>query len=76
MDRNDNLGVTTTVVQDALHGMLLGEWSVEDTALKSCSVAPCKQADASSERKSLLVKLPDGTKFKLTIEQHLGEALK
>lgn len=76
MYRNDNLGVTTTVVQDALHGMLLGEWSVEDTALEFCSVMPFKQADALSDGKSLLIQLPDGTEFKLTVEQYLGEALK
>ena len=39
-DSYEETGIDENVVQDALFGMLCGDWSVEDTALNPAGSAP------------------------------------
>ena len=56
-------------VQDALMGLLYGDLSVEDTALEGCRVRSFKDAAILTYNKGLVISLPDGSEFQLTIVQ-------
>ena len=43
-DSYEETGIDENVVQDALFGMLCGDWAVEDTALESCRVSTIRDA--------------------------------
>lgn len=63
----DSLGINELVIEDALIGMLEGDWSLEDTALENCRVRSFQQAGLLTRDKGVLITLPDGSKFQLTI---------
>lgn len=70
MHRNqvEPLGITDGIVRDALFGMITGEWRKKDTALESVErVQTFEQAGVASHDKGLVVTLPDGTEFQLTV---------
>ena len=49
-DSYEETGIDENVVQDALFGMLCGDWSVEDTALESCRVSIFRDAGVMRPR--------------------------
>ena len=49
--------------------MLCGDWSVEDTALESCRVSTFRDAGVMSNDAGLVLRLPDGSEFQITILQ-------
>ena len=61
--------VTDEVVEDALMGILMGDWSVEDTALEGCSVRTFANAGVMTYNQGLVLRLPDGSEFQVTIVQ-------
>ena len=63
----DSLGINETVVEDALIGMLEGDWALEDTALENCRVRSFQQTGLLTRDKGVLITLPDGSEFQLTI---------
>ena len=60
---------TDSVVEDALLGILLGDLSVEDTALEGCDVRSFADAGVMTYDKGLVLRLPDGSEFQVTIIQ-------
>ena len=68
-DSYEETGIDENVVQDALFGMLCGDWSVEDTALESCRVSTFRDAGVMSNDAGLVLRLPDGSEFQITILQ-------
>lgn len=70
MFNNDtNLGINDYTVQEALWGILISGWSREDTALESIRVKTYAQAGVLSGNKGLVITLPDGSEFQVTIIQ-------
>lgn len=55
--------VTNQVVEDALYGILTGEWGIEDTALDGASIRTFAQANILTYDKGLTIRLPDCTEF-------------
>ena len=68
-DSYEETGIDEGVVQDALFGMLCGDWAVEDTALESCRVSTFRDAGVMCNDAGLVLRLPDGSEFQLTIIQ-------
>ena len=60
-DSYEETGIDESVVQDALFGMLCGDWAVEDTALESCRVSTFRDAGVMSNDAGLVLRLPDGS---------------
>ena len=61
--------VTDEVVEDALMGILMGDWSVEDTALDGCSVRTFADAGIMTCNQGLVLRLPNGSEFQVIIIQ-------
>ena len=68
-DEEDAPEIDESIVQDALMGMLYGDWNVEDTALEGCTVRSYEDAGVMTYNKGLVISLPDGSEFQLTIVQ-------
>ena len=49
--------------------MLCGDWSVEDTALESCRVSTFRDAGVMCNDAGLVLRMPDGSEFQITILQ-------
>ena len=62
-------GITEEVVEDALWGMLLGEWDVENSLLSGCRVQTFANAGVMTYNKGVVITMPDGSEFQLTIVQ-------
>lgn len=68
-DREDSSEIDEGIVQDALMGMLYGDWGVEDSALEGCRVRTFEDAGVMTYNKGVVVSLPDGSEFQITIVQ-------
>ena len=68
-DCKNNAEIDKGIVQDALMGMLYGDWGVEDSALEGCQVRTFEDAGVMTYNKGVVVSLPDGSEFQLTIVQ-------
>jgi len=66
-NNRENLGVTDEIVQEALFGILAGEWDAENSALESVEVRTFEDAGVMTYNKGLVITLPDGTEYQLTI---------
>ena len=66
-DRYEDPEVTDQVVEDALYGILTGEWGTEDTALDGAHIRTFAQAGVLTYNKGLTISLPGGTEYQLTI---------
>lgn len=65
---NENLGIDAQIIQDALYGILTGEWNTEDTALDDLAeVRTFEAAGVMTYNKGLAIRLRDGTSFQITI---------
>ena len=60
-------GITDKAVEEALWGMLLGEWDVENSLLRGCAVRTFSEAGILTYNKGLVVAMPDGCEFQVTI---------
>lgn len=67
----DSLGINESVIEDALIGMLEGDWELEDTALENCRVRTLRQAGLLTRDNGVLITLSDGSEFQLTITRRL-----
>ena len=67
MYENDNLGITDEIIQEALYGVLTGEWDTENSALESVEVQTFENAGVMTYNKGLVITMPDGTEYQLTI---------
>ena len=65
--RYEDPEVTDQVVEDALYGILTGEWDTEDTVLDGAHIRTFAQAGVLTYNKGLTIQLPDGTEYQLTI---------
>ena len=61
--------ITEEAVEEALWGMLIGEWDVENSLLRGCSARTYSEAGVLTYNKGLVVTMPDGSEFQLTIVQ-------
>ena len=61
--------VTEDVVEEAIWGLLTGEWDTENCALEGCRVQNYENAGVMTYNKGLVVSLPNGSEFQLTIVQ-------
>ena len=68
-DCKNSAEINEGIVQDALMGMLYGDWGVEDSALEGCQVRTFEDAGVMTYNKGVVVSLPDGSEFQLTIVQ-------
>ena len=68
-DEEPARGITDKAVEEALWGMLLGEWDVENSLLRGCTVRTFSEAGILTYNKGLVVAMPDGREFQLTIVQ-------
>ncbi len=68
-EREEDSEIDEWIVQDALMGMLYGDWNVEDTALEGCRVRTFEDAGVMTYNKGVVVTLPDGSEFQVTIVQ-------
>lgn len=66
-DRYEDSEVTDQVVEQALYGILTGEWDTEDTALDGAHISTFAQAGVLTYNKGLTINLPGGTEYQLTI---------
>ena len=66
MDK-DSLGINEMVIEDALIGMLEGDWSLEDTELDICRVRTFQQAGLLTRDNGVLITLSDSSEFQITI---------
>ena len=64
-----NLDMLEEVVEEALGGLLTGEWDTENCALEGCRVQNYENAGVMTYNKGLVISLPDGSEFQLTIVQ-------
>ena len=68
-DEEPARGITDKAVEEALWGMLLGEWDVENSLLRGCTVRTFSEAGILTYNKGVVVAMPDGREFQLTIVQ-------
>ena len=66
-DNYETLAVTDEIVQDALFGILAGEWDTENSALECAEVRTYEDAGIMTYNKGLVITLSDGTEYQLTI---------
>ena len=59
--------ITDEIVEEALDGILSGEWDTENSALEGSRVKTFQQAGVMTYNKGLVITLPDGTEYQLTI---------
>jgi hypothetical protein len=59
--------VTEKVVEDALYGILTGCWDTEDSALEGSQIKTFEQDGVLTYNKGLVITLPNGTEYQLTI---------
>ena len=58
------------VIREALEMLLIGELSLEDTALDDArSILPFEDAGVLTNDEGLVLKMADGTEFQITIRQ-------
>ncbi len=62
-------GLTEEAVEQALWGMLIGEWDVDNSLLMGCSARTYSDAGVLTYNKGLVITMPDGSEFQLTIVQ-------
>ena len=60
---------TEEAVEQALLGMLIGEWDVDNSLLMGCSARTYSDAGVLTYNKGLVITMPDGSEFQLTIVQ-------
>ena len=56
-----------TAVQEAIWGMLAGEWDVDNSLLRGCHARTYSEAGTLTYNKGLVVTMPDGCEFQITI---------
>ena len=61
--------LTEEAVEQALWGMLIGEWDVDNSLLMGCSACTYSDAGVLTYNKGLVITMPDGSEFQLTIVQ-------
>ena len=61
--------ITEEAVEEALWGMLIGEWDVDNSLLQGCSARTYSEAGVLTYNKGLVITMPDGSEFQLTIVQ-------
>ena len=61
--------ITEEAVEEALWGMLIGEWDVDNSLLMGCSARTYSDAGVLTYNKGLVITMPDGSEFQLTIVQ-------
>ena len=66
-DNDGRLCITDEVIQEALYGILTGEWDTDNSALQCASVRTFEDAGVMTRNKGLVISLPDGTNYQLTI---------
>ena len=69
MEQEESSEIDEVNVQEALMGMLYGDWNVEDTALEGCRVRTFEDAGVMTYNKGVVISLPDGSEFQVTIVQ-------
>lgn len=58
------------VIREALEMLLIGELSLEDTALDEArSILPFGEAGVLTRDEGLVLKMADGTEFQITVRQ-------
>ena len=62
-----NPEVTEDIVEDALYGILTGCWDTENSAMEGCQIKTFEQDGVMTYNKGLVITLPNGTEFQLTI---------
>ena len=65
----ENLGITSQIVLEVIHGILIGEWELEDTALEDIRVSTFAEAGLLTHDKGLVLRLPDDTEYQITVIQ-------
>jgi len=66
-NNQENPGVTDETIQEALLGILNGEWDMEYSALESAEARTFEDAGVMTYNKGLVITLPDGTEYQLNI---------
>jgi len=66
-NNHENHSITAEIVQEALFGILTGEWDTENSALESAEARTFEDAGVMTNNKGLVITLPDGTEYQLTI---------
>ena len=61
------LGINEAVIQEALQGVLEGWWEPQESALMDCRIRSFEEAGLLLQNKGLVIALPDGTEYQLTI---------
>ncbi len=64
---NNYEDIDERTVEDALCGILAGDCDAGDTALEDCRVRTYGQAGLLTGNSGLLITLPDGSEFQITI---------
>lgn len=59
--------ITDEIVEEALNGILSGDWDTENSALEGSQIRTFQQAGVMTYNKGLVITLPDGTEYQLTI---------
>ena len=67
MYEHGNLHIDTGIVEDALLGILSGDWDTENSALESARIRSCAAAGISANDRGLVIALPDGSEFQVAI---------
>lgn len=65
--RHQDSIVTDEIVEEALDGILRGEWDTENSALEGSRIKTFQQAGVMTYNKGLVITLLDGTEYQLTI---------
>ena len=68
-EKEPPLNLTAKEVEDALLGMLYGDWDVENSFLEGCGVQTFENAGIITSDKGLVITMPNGSEFQLTIIQ-------
>ena len=59
--------VTEDIVEDALYGILTRCWDTEDSALEGSKIKTFEQDGVMTYNKGLVITLPNGAEYQLTI---------
>jgi len=65
--QNQDSIITDEIVEEALEGILSGDWDTENSALEGARILTFQQAGVMTYNKGLVITLPDGTEYQLTI---------
>ena len=65
--QNQDSIITDEIVEEALEGILNGDWDTENSALEGARIRTFQQAGVMTYNKGLVITLPNGTEYQLTI---------